>query len=140
MKNKFVILIFLLAIISGLFWGWGDFHTAPEPGGDGPYYNEIALNFLNDHQLSYQGESINIAPGYPVFISTVYFFFGQNNYFAVNYFAIIILIAGDGRLSTKSRITYRRLEPVPSFWPGLMQMAFSMVVEMAPVRLGDPWI
>ncbi len=90
MKNKFVILIFLLAIISGLFWGWGDFHTAPEPGGDGPYYNEIALNFLNDHQLSYQGESINIAPGYPVFISTVYFFFGQNNYFAVRIAQIIL--------------------------------------------------
>lgn len=75
---KFIILIFLIAIISGFFWNFGNFG---EPiVSDALYYDKAATNILEGYDICYGlGEScIEPQPLYPLFLSGVFYVFGHN--------------------------------------------------------------
>ncbi|MFH1656721.1 MAG: glycosyltransferase family 39 protein, partial [Candidatus Nealsonbacteria bacterium] len=75
---KFVVLIFLIAIISGFFWSFGNFG---EPlASDEIHYGKAAINILEGHNFCYgRGElCIEPQPLYPLFLSGVFYIFGYN--------------------------------------------------------------
>jgi len=79
-NSKFIILIFLIAIISGFFWNFKDFGTTLYRGGDEASYDKVAINILEGHDLCYElGEScIEPQPLYPLFLSSIFYIFGHN--------------------------------------------------------------
>ncbi len=75
---KFIILIFLIAIISGSFWSFGNFG---EPlGSDEIHYGKAAVNVLESHGFCYgRGElCVEPQPLYPLFLSSIFYIFGHN--------------------------------------------------------------
>jgi len=77
---KFIIIIFLIAIISGFFWNFKDFGQPLSQGGDAIYYNKVAINILEGYDLcSGLGElCIEPQPLYPLFLSSIFYLFGHN--------------------------------------------------------------
>ena len=45
-RNKFIIILFLLAVLSGVFWSRKMLGKPLNPSGDEPFYNSIAKNII----------------------------------------------------------------------------------------------
>lgn len=75
-RNKIIILIFLVALASGLFWNQKMFGQPIDS--DQNLHNEVALNILNGGQFVFNGRPAPIEPGYPIFLAGIYKIFGHN--------------------------------------------------------------
>jgi hypothetical protein len=89
---KLALFLFLIALIIRLLFAW--FLPNDEPG-DGPVYSQIAENILNHGVYStsqtapYTPTYIR-APGYPLFLASIYAIFGQENNTAVRLIQALI--------------------------------------------------
>jgi 4-amino-4-deoxy-L-arabinose transferase-like glycosyltransferase len=70
-QEKIVIIIFFLAILSGLFWNHRYFFI-PVPQGDEMQYSCIATTLLESGEYSDCGYTMNREPVYPFFIAGMY--------------------------------------------------------------------
>lgn len=91
-RNRIIVILIFAALLSGIFWNLNNFGQPAD--GDGVYYSKIAINILENGQLSIAGypTTQQTEPFYPVFLSGVYFLFGINNFEAVRIVQIIIFI------------------------------------------------
>ncbi|KKS44910.1 MAG: Glycosyl transferase, family 9 [Candidatus Azambacteria bacterium GW2011_GWB1_42_17] len=87
-RNKgIIVLIFFIAILSGIFWNqkiFGQPISSDQLGYDG-----IAMDILSSGRFTSQGQSTFREPGYPLFLAAVYKIFGHN-FDTVRYIQIII--------------------------------------------------
>ena len=74
-KNKIIVLIFFLAILSGLFWNHRYFFISVPPG-DEMQYSCIATTLLEEGRYTDCGYTMSREPVYPFFIAGIYL--GQN--------------------------------------------------------------
>ena len=91
-RDRFIIILFCAAVLSGLFWGSKTLGQPLSTGGDEPLYNSIAKNivergrFVSDEKdWAYISE-----PLYPLFLSGVYLVFGLDNFDAVRIIQILL--------------------------------------------------
>ncbi|MDP2638736.1 MAG: glycosyltransferase family 39 protein [Candidatus Azambacteria bacterium] len=86
-KNKrIVILIFFVAVLSGIFWNqkmFGQPISSDQLGYDG-----LAVDILNKGQFTDHGQPTFREPGYPLFLAAIYRIFGHN-YDAVRFIQLI---------------------------------------------------
>ncbi|MDP2909828.1 MAG: glycosyltransferase family 39 protein [bacterium] len=75
-RNKIIILIFLIALLSGFFWNQKIFGQPATS--DQSLYNRIALNVLGGRGFTDAGRDAGMEPGYPLFLAGVYGLFGHN--------------------------------------------------------------
>ncbi|MBI5079622.1 glycosyltransferase family 39 protein [Candidatus Wolfebacteria bacterium] len=75
-KNKIIILIFSLALLSGFFWNYPMF--GQPVSSDQVLYEEVAQNILSGKGFAYNGKDAGIEPVYPLFLAGVYKVFGHN--------------------------------------------------------------
>ncbi|MBI2635364.1 MAG: glycosyltransferase family 39 protein [Parcubacteria group bacterium] len=87
-QNKWIIvLIFFVAVLSGIFWNqkiFGQPISSDQLGYDG-----IAMDILSGGRFTEQGQPTFREPGYPLFLAAVYKIFGHN-FDVVRYIQIII--------------------------------------------------
>src|SRR3989344_4464883 len=86
-KNKRIILIFFIAVLSGIFWNqkmFGQSISSDQLGYDG-----IAMDILNNGQFTDYGQQTFREPGYSLFLALIYKIFGHN-YDAVRFIQIIL--------------------------------------------------
>ncbi len=86
-KNKFIIILFLLAIGSGLFWNQKIF--GQPIASDQLTYDGIAQDIMTKGTYTYQSEETEIEPGYPYFLVGIYKVFGHD-YNAVRVIQILL--------------------------------------------------
>lgn len=89
--KKLIICILFVALVSVALWGLRSFGF-PEIS-DGLYYNEVASNVLAGKGLTYRGEPSDTAPGFMLFLSAVYYFFGDQNYDAARAVQVVLFLA-----------------------------------------------
>ncbi len=97
-RDRFVIILFIVALLSGLFWSYEMFGQ-PIIYGDGVQYNILAKNIL-EHSIYSSAKNDLFAfsePFYPIFLAGNYFLFGVENFDAVRIvqlflFAFTVLI------------------------------------------------
>lgn len=91
-KDKFIVILFFAAILSGLFWGSKMLGQPLSAGGNEILYNTIAHNILE--LSSFTSDKKDIAavsePFYPVFLSGVYIIFGKDSFDAVRLIQILL--------------------------------------------------
>jgi len=89
-NNKTAIVIFLLAILSGFFWGHRLFFDQKlRFGGDQVIYDGIAWDLVTIHTYTDRGSETFIEPFYPLVVACIYKIFGHNP-LAVRIFQLII--------------------------------------------------
>ena len=86
-NKKTIILMFLLALISGFFWNQKMF--GQPINSDQALYDSVAQNILSGQGFIYHGKDAGIEPLYPLFLAGVYKFFGHN-YNAVRIVQIVL--------------------------------------------------
>ncbi len=74
--KKTIIFIFILAIISGVFWNYPIF--GQPISSDQGLYDGIAVNILSGKGFTYYGRDPGMEPLYPLFLAGVYGLFGHN--------------------------------------------------------------
>ena len=76
--------IFLVAILTAIFWGIAVNHLAGNVEDDAGGYDVLAVNLAERHIFSYDGQTptIDRDPGMPLFLAVIYMIFGHN-YMAV---------------------------------------------------------
>ncbi|HYU64818.1 MAG TPA: glycosyltransferase family 39 protein [Candidatus Paceibacterota bacterium] len=87
--HKWVILMLILALGSGLFWNRQVLGKPPMENTDQLLYDHLAQRINQDGQFIYQGKPALVEPGYPFFLSVIYRIFGHN-YDAVRVVQIIL--------------------------------------------------
>jgi len=75
-KSKIIILVFLIALISGFFWNRPMFGQ-PATSDQG-FYDRVAQNVLAGKGFTDQGRDAGIEPLFPLFLAGVYKVFGHN--------------------------------------------------------------
>ena len=86
-SRKFIILLFCLALVSGIFWG---VNYSKDPGDDALGYDQNALLTL-ENGVFFKGAQISDRPLYPIFLAGIYKVFGHN-YWAVRIIQIFLFI------------------------------------------------
>jgi len=86
-RNKIVVFLFFIALISGFFWNQKMF--SQPIGSDQIYYDGIASDILNHGRFTFEGQDVFIEPFYPLFLAGIYAIFGHN-YDAVRIIQIIL--------------------------------------------------
>ncbi|MFH1841370.1 MAG: glycosyltransferase family 39 protein [Candidatus Nealsonbacteria bacterium] len=87
MKDKFIILLIVIALVSGFFWSHQSF--GKDIGSDQMIYDGIAVNILKSQSFNYQGEVRTEEPFYSLFLAAIYSVFGHN-YDAVRVIQVIL--------------------------------------------------
>ncbi|OGM97732.1 MAG: hypothetical protein A2817_02955 [Candidatus Yanofskybacteria bacterium RIFCSPHIGHO2_01_FULL_39_8b] len=98
-KDRFIIVLFLVAVLSGLLWGSKIFGQPLLEGGNENFYNDIANNILKHSRLVADKNDLAAVsePFYSIFLAGVYVFFGKDNFDAVRliqilFFSLAVLI------------------------------------------------
>lgn len=77
LKDKFVIVFFIIALVSGFFWNQKIF--SQPIGSDQSSYDSVAVDVLQKGILTFQGkEATSLEPVYPLFLAGIYRVFGRN--------------------------------------------------------------
>ncbi len=94
MTNRSIVaIIFITALLSGLFWSGGMFGENIGSGGDELQYSVFAKSILGiSSGLSHEVEEwwFTSEPFYPFFVAGIYYFFGVDNFDAVRIVQIFI--------------------------------------------------
>jgi 4-amino-4-deoxy-L-arabinose transferase-like glycosyltransferase len=77
-SNKILLIIFILAIISGFFWNHRFYFRPGANGGDEWQYTCLAKGMLENHVYNECGRESYLEPGYPLFLSVIFSLFGYN--------------------------------------------------------------
>ncbi|MCX6731734.1 MAG: glycosyltransferase family 39 protein [Candidatus Parcubacteria bacterium] len=91
-RDRFIIILFCAAVLSGLLWGSKMLGQPLSTGGDEPLYNSIAKNIVEHGRfVSDEKDWANVSePLYPLFLSGVYLVFGLDNFDAVRIIQILL--------------------------------------------------
>ncbi len=90
-RKKFIVILFLLAVLSGIFWSHKMFGQ-PVIYGDGVQYNISAKDIIEHGRfVSDEKDWANVSePLYPLFLSGIYLIFGLDNFDAVRIIQILL--------------------------------------------------
>lgn len=77
-KHKIVILLFLLSLLSGIFWGHKNFFTPVPTSSDAGAYVCIAKDLLEKNSYTECGDETYREPGYPFFLAGIFYLAGYN--------------------------------------------------------------
>lgn len=131
-KKERAMLIFLivLAISSGVFWGWKHFGQPLPIGADEDFYSRVALSYLEPDSFNYEAEVFHapIEPLYPAFIAGIYKIFGKNNFDAVRFIQLLLFVLTVIFIYFFSQAAFGRLAGAAA---GILSALFYPLAEVA---------